>query len=353
MTRPWDVAKAAIAAARARGTVVDSGALLVELVRGEPRLIDMFAGFGCDVAALERALAACRVVEAEYGEGCSRAAFELRYPDPAAWPSSALGLLLALLRPHVSGTPTSADELLRLAGVDPLAVRRGVFLAAGGLVLAEDAVPWARWGRVHTRVRGGELTAWAEITADPALGWGTMCLAYLAAGPATIEWLLDGLTDARRWSIAVVVAMTGVLHPALGLAMIDAGVREEDPSANRTFLRIGLWGCGHAAVRERLVFHLEGDDPALIEGVLRALYWTEAEAGVGLPIAQICRRFLRGGATELRRSLLFHLLGESEGFVDDAAWAVLDDVVAAAQVDADPNVRRRGQALVARRARVS
>jgi hypothetical protein len=346
------VANAAIAAVRARGAVVDSGALLVELVRGEPQLIDLFAGLGCDVAALERALAACRVVEAEYGEGCSRAAFELRYPDPEAWPSSALGLLLALLRPHVSGTPTSADELLGLAGVEALAVRRGVFLAAGGLVLAEDAVPWARWGHVHARVRGGELTAWSEIAADPALGWGTMCLAYLAAGPATIAWLLAGLTDVRRWSIAVVVGMTGVLHPALGLAMIDAGIREEDPSANRTFLRIGLWGCGHAAVRERLTMHLDGEDPALVEGVLRALYWTEAEAGVGLlPIAQIGRRFLRGGATELRRSLLYHLLRESEGFVDDAAWAVLDDVVAAAQVDADPNVRRMGQALVARRAR--
>lgn len=105
-------------------------------------------------------------------------------------------------------------------------------------------------------------------------------------------------------------------------------------------------------MRERLTMHLDGEDPALVEGVLRALYWTEAEAGVGLlPIAQIGRRFLRGGATELRRSLLYHLLRESEGFVDDAAWAVLDDVVAAAQVDADPNVRRMGQALVARRAR--
>lgn len=351
MTRAWDVAEAAIAAARARGVaVVDSGALLVELVRGEPQLIAVFAGLGCDVAALERARGACRVVEADEGDGCSRAAFELLYPGPEPWPSSALGLLLALLRPHVGGTPTSADELLRLAGVDAMAVRRGVFTAAGGLVLAEDAVPWARWARVHARVRGGERSAWAEIAADPTLGWATMCLAYLAAGPATIEWLLDGLTDARKWSIAVVVEMTGVLHPALGLAMIDAGVREENPSFNREFLRIGLWGCGHAAVRERLVLHLESDDPALIDGVLRALYWTGADAGVGLTFAQIGRRFLRGGAAEVRRSLLYHLLRVSEGGVDDAEQAVLADVLPVAHVDADPNVRRMAQ-TIARRSR--
>ncbi|MDC0675766.1 hypothetical protein [Nannocystis radixulma] len=341
--RLWE---AVVAAVQAHGlAVVDTGAFLVALAGLAPEVREVFVRLGLTDGALVQALGRSAVRESEAVDGVSRQAWQVRIDvsDVLAPPSAGLRILLALVRPRLrcGDRTVRAADVLHHAGVEIVQLRRTIFEVGGGLALAEHEVPWARWAELHQRAREGDRTAVGELATDPRLGMATMCRAYLAGGEPTWAWLRDALTDMRKWIVPELPRTTGVLPPALHLAMIDAGVLEPNPSFNRQFLEVALRACEPEIIVARMIAHIESGDPVVANGVANALYWTRVLAGVDLPVVELVRRFLATRDRGLRRSLIANLTSMDVADLDAAGRAALAEAVAAARVDSDDYVRHR------------
>jgi len=91
---------------------------------------------------------------------------------------------------------------------------------------------------------------------------------------AAVAWFVSALRDTpKKWFVAKILDRVSPVPRALLDPLLDAALRELNPSANRLFIAPCVRTFGRDAVRERLSALAEGMDGCAEVGLERAMYW--------------------------------------------------------------------------------
>lgn len=130
-----------------------------------------------------------------------------------------------------------------------------------------------------------------------------------------IDWLWDR-RETHCWPGYLTELVQGFKDP-VAWHLLELGIREEDPSSNRVFIRPALRRLGLARVLERLLESWGTADDGRRAGILDALYWVQAdgkpqseeEAATAREVLDQIKRsvaeaFVMGGDVSMMRSAI-------------------------------------------------
>jgi hypothetical protein len=170
----------------------------------------------------------------------------------------------------------------------------------------EDAPADATWDELYrrwaeVRLQAGEEAPRRLRTARKRLARNT---------PDDWRWLAEALADAeRKWFVAGIFKIHSVPRRLLG-PMLQAGVRETNPSANRWLIEPCVESHGARQVLEMLLRYLETGSDSEKAGAASALYWVRnpRSEDVGGPWERardgMLREFVANPDLEVRRRII-------------------------------------------------
>lgn len=172
------------------------------------------------------------------------------------------------------------------------------------------------------------------------------------------QWIAEALHDgaqwpgSRAWFVADLIWRAGVVPEVFLIPLIDAGIAEVNPSANREFIEPCVKSLGRRRVCEYLLDVVQSGTDFQIAGAVNALYWglfaVRESADANDALEDLWARtnelllttFVANTNVDVRRSLIGHLELDANAYPLHLRGLVTEAIVLARHHD-DPYIRHR------------
>jgi hypothetical protein len=244
------------------------------------------------------------------------------------------------------------------------------------LPLTPGASGGLEWGQPHSSLSDGvhveHVFDWDSLYADYASLWAELrkgnrpgrtipaAAVERIANPShqDARWISEALHDgapwpeSKAWFVVDLIRHAGVVPEVFLIPLLDAGIAEVNPSANREFIEPCVKSFGRRRVSEYLLHVVQSGTDFQIAGAVNALYWGlfagHESADAGNSLEDLLERtrhlllttFVANPNIDVRRSLISHLELDANAYPLHLRGLVTEAIVLARHHH-DPYIRHR------------